>query len=189
MRYYKYHIYFSIFVLSIQIGLSQAFKTGDKVEAFINNAWKEARIVKVPAGKSILFEVEETTKNDHAQKKNSLKLSKQNIRIVKEQLVSSTKTITASEKKLQLGKYDLYSGIPTMYIGHIILAGDGVYKVAFGTDESNYEIGKYSFDETANNIIWLTGLFKNKGWGGKVTAKSATVSRIEFNNVTYAENN
>jgi len=35
----------------------------------------------------------------------------------------------------------VYSGIPTMYIGHIVLLADGKYKVAFGTDENNYETG------------------------------------------------
>jgi len=172
MRNYKYLICFSIFVLGIHTGFSQAYKAGDKVEALINNTWKEVKIIKVVAGKANTYQVQAD--------KTTLELNKNSLRQV-------TK-LTVVNSNLHLGKYDLYSGIPTMYIGHIVLLADGKYKVAFGTDENNYEIGKYSFNEASNTIEWQTGLFKNKGWGGKLVSSGSTF-KIEFNTSTYAQTN
>jgi len=184
MKNNKYSICLAIFVLCMQVGFSQSYKTGDKVEAFINNVWKEVKIVKTVAGKANFYEVQTVGAGRAV-----LQLSKGSLRPVKTTQASpSTLAVVQKGNSLHLGKYDLYSGIPTMYIGHIVLLGDGKYKVAFGTDENNYEIGNYSFDAASNNIAWLTGLFKNKAWSGKIT-KPGSAFRIEFNSVTYAESN
>ena len=187
MRNIKYHLCFSIFVLGMNVGFSQAYKAGDKVEALVNHSWKEVKIIKVVAGKANSYEVQV----DAA--KTSLQLSKNNLRpILKNAMITGTASLVPTVmniRNIHLGKYELYSGIPTMYIGHIILLGDGRYKVAFGTDEDNYETGYYSFNAPANTIEWKTGLFKNKGWGGKLVSKSGNAFRIEFNSTTYADTN
>lgn len=183
MKNNKYSICLAIFVLCMQIGFSQSYKAGDKVEAFINNVWKEVKIIIPVAGKTNFYEVQ-TLDSGRA----FLQLNKASLRPVKTTQASPATLAIGQKVNLHLGKYDLYSGIPTMYIGHIFLLGDGKYKVAFGTDENNYEIGNYSFDAASNSIAWLTGLFKNKAWSGKVT-KPGSAFRIQFNNVTYAESN
>jgi len=123
-----------------------------------------------------------------AKGKNTVQLNKNSLRVTATAITSSTITAVNSSN-LHLGKYDLYSGIPTMYIGHIVLLADGKYKVAFGTDEDNYEMGNYTFHPLSNTIEWQTGLFKNKGWGCKLVARSGNAYRIEFNSSTYAEAN
>ena len=87
-----------------------------------------------------------------------------------------------------LGRYDLYSGTPTIYLGHLVLLAGGQYKLAFNTDEDNYELGKYVFHAESNSIEWLTGMFMRKGWVGKLVNKGGTY-RIEFAKTTYAEAN
>lgn len=88
---------------------------------------------------------------------------------------------------LHLGRYELYSGIPTMYIGHLVLLKDGKYKVAFNTDEDNYdESGMYTFHADTNTIEWVSGMFRNNNWGGKLIKKDGSF-RIEFNKASYAE--
>ncbi|MEI7629177.1 MAG: hypothetical protein WCH78_04690 [Bacteroidota bacterium] len=87
---------------------------------------------------------------------------------------------------IHLGTYELYSGIPSMYMGILILQSQGKYKVAFSHDESNFEIGDYSFHPDTNSFEWKTGLFKNNNWGGKVTTEGNKI-RIRFNRATYAD--
>ncbi len=87
-----------------------------------------------------------------------------------------------------LGRYELYSGIPTIYIGNVVLLANGKYKVAFSTAEDDYEIGRYVFHADTNTIEWLSGMFKNNNWRGKLTS-SEKGFRIEFNSATYADSN
>ena len=186
MRNYKYFLYISVLALVLQSGLSQVYKTGDKVEAFINNSWKKATIVKVASGRTHSYEVQTSDAGNK-----SILINSQNLRVPKKNGIpanaGANNLSVINNTNLHLGKYNLYSGIPTMYIGHIILQADGKYKVAFGTDEDNYEIGKYTFHAASNSIEWLTGLFKNKGWSGKLSTTSGNANRIEFNKATYAE--
>ena len=87
-----------------------------------------------------------------------------------------------------LGRYELYSGIPTIYIGNVVLLANGKYKVAFSTAEDDYEIGRYTYHADTNTIEWLSGMFKNNNWRGKLTS-SEKGFRIEFNSATYADSN
>ena len=88
---------------------------------------------------------------------------------------------------LRLGRYELYSGIPSMYLGHFILLNTGKYKVAFDTDEDNYDVsGSYIFHADTQTIEWTGGMFKNNNWGGKLVKKENGF-RIEFNKATFGE--
>jgi hypothetical protein len=100
---------------------------------------------------------------------------------------AATQTSKTTEFPFQ-GKYDLFSGIPTVYIGHIVIMKEGKYKVAFGTDETAYENGTYKYNSTNDSIEWLTGLFQRKQWKGRLVKKSGGY-RIEFNKTTFAETN
>lgn len=103
----------------------------------------------------------------------------------------TTAAATSSNKTAELpflGKYELFSGIPTVYIGHIVIMKDGKYKIAFGTDEAAYENGSYKYNSATDSIEWLTGLFQRKQWKGKLVKKSGGY-RIEFNKTTFAETN
>ncbi len=118
--------------------------------------------------------------------KNTVQFNKNGLRVTAKAITSLIIT-EVNSSNLHLGKYDLYSGIPTMYIGHIVLLADGKYKVAFGTDKD--EMNNYAFHASSITIEWQTGLFKNKGWGCKLLARSGNAYRIEFNSSTYAEAN
>lgn len=101
----------------------------------------------------------------------------------------AAKTMEQAEpaNELHLGRYELYSGIPSMYIGHFILLANGKYKIAFDTDENNYdESGKYIYHKETNTIEWVSGMFRNNNWGGKIT-KTAKGFHIQFNKATYGD--
>lgn len=85
------------------------------------------------------------------------------------------------------GRYDLYSGIPTVYLGTLVMMEGGKYKVAFSTDENDFETGTYAFHSETSGIEWLSGLCKRKEWSGKLIKKEAGY-RIELNKSTFAEN-
>lgn len=88
---------------------------------------------------------------------------------------------------LHLGRYELYSGIPSIYLGHFILLPNGKYKVAFSTDEENYdERGTYVFHKETNTIEWQAGMFQSNNWGGKIV-KTEKGFRIQFNKATYGD--
>jgi hypothetical protein len=81
----------------------------------------------------------------------------------------------------------LYSGIPSIYLGHFILLANGKYKVAFNTDEENYdERGTYVFHKDTNTIEWQAGMFHGNNWGGKIV-KTEKGFRIQFNKATYGD--
>lgn len=191
----KYLLCFSFFMMSMQIGFSQTWKAGDKAEALINNAWKEVKILKAVAGKTGIYEVEAVgVANRQETSKIAIRVSRGNMRAVKSTtstvaVETAVKTETTKTVDPHLGKYDLYSGIPAMYIGHLVLLTGGKYKVALSTDEANYEFGNYTFDASTNTIEWLNGLFKNNNWKGKLINTSGNNFRIEFGKVTYAETN
>lgn len=195
MRKHTYLVCLSLFVLSMQFAYSQTYQVGDKAEALVNNAWKPVRIVKAVAGKSNVYEVETVVvaKAKQGTIKNTLQVSANNLRMPKQTAVVTNSTTATSEAPKtvdpHLGKYDLYSGIPTMYIGHLELLSGGVYKVALSTDENNYEFGKYKFDAATSNIEWVTGLFKNNSWKGKLVNTEGNSFRIVFNKVTFADSN
>lgn len=101
--------------------------------------------------------------------------------------VAQNITTFGAFEELHLGRYELYAGIPAMNIGHVILLNNGKYKVAFSTDEDNYdETGTYIFHPDTNTIEWTAGMFKNNNWGGKMVKKDKGF-RIEFNKSAYAE--
>ena len=86
-----------------------------------------------------------------------------------------------------VGRYELYAGVHPMYIGHFILLSNGKYKVAFDTDENNYdETGKYTYNSATNTIEWISGMFKNNNWGGKFE-KNEKGFHIQLNKNTYAD--
>ena len=183
-----------MFALSMQIVTANAqnYKVGDRLEARIGNEWKEVSIVKLVTGQPGVFEVRAANTNSNT----ALRVSKANLREMKTNLVAAPTVIpatsaaspNAAEANLHLGRYELYSGIPTMYIGHIILLSGGKYKVAFSTDEDNYEIGSYAYHADTNTIEWITGMFKHNNWGGKMVSRNGGY-RIEFNKASYADSN
>ena len=89
---------------------------------------------------------------------------------------------------LRLGKYNIYSGIPTMYIGKFELKAGGQYIVALSSDEDSYATGTYLYNSATSTIEWKTGFFWQKKWGGKITNSASSGNiRIQFNRVTYGD--
>ena len=114
--------------------------------------------------------------------------SKNNIRLITTTNSENPSFTVVPDTGVHLGKYDLYSGIPSVYLGHLILLKNGKFKLAFSTDEDNYENGSYIFHPDTHTIEWLSGMFRNKNWGGKLVNQGSSF-RIEFNNTTYADSN
>jgi hypothetical protein len=184
MYNYRYFACLMLLVLTMYAG-AQTYQPGDKAEALINNEWKKITIVKAVPGKAGVYEVATA---DGAVK-NNRRLTTADLRVPKANAVSITTPVAAppDNSGLHLGRYDLFSGIPSMYLGHLVLLQDGRYKVAFGTDENNYEIGTYTFHPASTSIEWLTGMFRNNHWAGKIVAHGTNTFRIEFAKSVYAE--
>jgi hypothetical protein len=172
---------------------AQPYKAGEKVEARINNSWKSVSIVKQVTGKNNLFEVQllgTTTNSPDAGKK--ILVTADNLRkplTANIATATDTKTNTVYAGAVHLGKYELYSGIPSMYLGQLILEKDGKYRIAFNTDEDNFDTGTYVFHPENSTIEWTSGMFRNNNWGGKYISRGSGAFRIEFNKATFAESN
>ncbi|MEO7529948.1 MAG: hypothetical protein ABIS69_01010 [Sediminibacterium sp.] len=121
--------------------------------------------------------------------KNSKKGDTQKVQPVMKQVNSANAfaAIVVDNSNLHLGRYELYSGIPSMYLGHFILLNNGKYKLAFNTDEENYDdTGTYTFHNDTNTLEWISGMFKNNSWGGKFE-KTEKGFHIQFNKATYGD--
>lgn len=164
------------------------YKTGDQLEAKIGELWKPVTVVKVIPGKTYTYTVQ-ALQSQRGPAKEIVTVSAGQLRKIQvtgtvQQTVVLKQAVVSS---LHLGRYEFYSGIPSMYLGHLILLPDGKYKVAFDTDENNYdESGRYIFHEDTQTIEWTAGMFRNNNWGGKFI-KTDNGFRIEFNKAGYAE--
>ena len=189
MQKSKYGFCFLFLVMCMQTVMAQTYNTGDKLEALVGNAWKPVTVIKVVAGNPNFYEVKTiATNNNRGAAVTSITVNKTNLRRIIQNPDEPAKTVVP-ESNIHLGRYELYSGIPTMYIGHIIMMAGGKYKVAFDTDENNYAQGTYAFHPETNTIEWISGMFKNNNWGGKLVAKPGSGFRIEFNKASYADSN
>lgn len=172
--------------------MAQTFKAGDKAEAFINHQWKQVLIRKPIAGKQIAYEVQLLTgAKVPSTVKNIIRVSADQLRAQAPAVTNATAAVVTAKttaSSLHLGRYELYSGLPSMYLGHFILLADGRYRVAFDNDEGNYdETGTYLFHEDTQTIEWLGGMFKSNNWGGRFIRKEGNTYRIAFNKVTFAD--
>jgi len=109
-------------IVNAYAGFAQGYKTGDKVEALIKNTWQEVTIEKVSAGKTILYQVKETgSKNYRGGKIELLTVSADKLRASKQQILTvaaAGTSIPFMENNVPLlGRYELYAGIPSMYLG------------------------------------------------------------------------
>lgn len=190
MKRSKYYFSLGCLLFFASIASAQTFKAGDKVEALIGNTWKQVYIVKALAGKSSTYEVRVNRTNNGKTMMTTVVLDKSKLRLpqnttINNPLITELKPVSTN---LHLGRYELYSGIPSMYLGHLILLADGRYKVAFDSEEDNYdESGRYTFNESTSTIEWQSGMFKNNNWGGKLVKKEGAGYRIEFNKAAFAD--
>jgi hypothetical protein len=126
-------------------------------------------------------------KNEAAARAGRIKIEKADAQAAKPNATAPEAGVAPAEAKTLLGKYELYAGIPSTYLGHIVLMAGGKYKVAFSTDETDYETGNYTYHPDTNSIEWLSGLAKRKDWNGRLIKKAGGY-RIEFTKTTFAEN-
>ena len=191
----KKYIIILAFIVSITAQFTasaQSYKAGDKIEAYINNAWRKVTVVKPVTGKPGMYEIKETVlANRGASLIRTITADK--LRTPKQASVvnaGAVNTIVAENKTagLRPGRYEIYAGVPSIYLGHMILQENGKYKVAFNTDEDNYdEMGRYAYHPETNTIEWQFGMFRNNNWGGKIVRMENGVTRIEFTPTSYAE--
>lgn len=190
MKIPKYFLSLWSLLLFASITSAQTFKAGDKVEALIGNTWKPVSVIKALAGKSHAYEVRVNRTINGKTMVTTVVLDKSKLRFPQNTTINNPVIAVAKpvSSNLHLGRYELYSGIPSMYLGHLILLADGRYKVAFDSEEDNYdESGRYTFNENTNTIEWLSGMFKNNNWGGKLVKKESAGYRIEFNKAAFAD--
>ncbi len=192
MRNAKYLICFFVLAGCLQTGFAQQYKAGDKLEAYLNNTWKEVTVVKTVLGKTNMYQVKLVSQHNRSTATAPVTISNTNLRLPKSKtvLVPVPVSVKASDPgigNVHIGRYEIYAGVPSMYLGHVILLANGKYKVAFNTDEENYdETGVYRFNNDTNTIEWVAGMFKNNNWGGKLVKKENTY-RIEFTSTSFAD--
>lgn len=75
----------------------------------------------------------------------------------------------------KLGRYNVRSygasNRPPLFLGHFVLEAGGKYKVYLPGGRLVGE-GTYEYDKEKNAIRWLTGKYKEEGWGGRVLVAS-----------------
>ncbi len=93
----------------------------------------------------------------------------------------------------RLGKYGIYSygavGNPPLYLGHFVLLSAGKYKVSRTSKEDYYGEGTYRFDAGTSTVTWLSGPFKENGWGGEFTIdREGKTHKIRLKRTTIGTN-
>ena len=99
------------------------------------------------------------------------------------------KSIKLNQKKsVELGTYLIYSGIPSTYIGKLVIMKDNLYKVSVIPNDDLFDTGGvFLYESETNTIVWKTGLCKINNWNGNIDNKTKGKDRIVFNKATYAE--
>jgi len=91
-------------------------------------------------------------------------------------------------KSLQVGTYLIYSGIPSTYIGKLVLMKDNTYKVSLIPNDDLFDTGgTFLYQPEDKTILWKSGLCKINKWNGNLVNKNKEKDRIVFNKATYAE--
>ncbi len=194
MRNFKSIILSLAFLALLLPSFAGTFKAGDKAEALINNTWLEVKILRAVAGKTGLYEVQSvSTTGKTTSVFATYEVKEENLRGFKQTNAVANTAITLAAVNetaaLRLGKYNIYSGIPVMYIGNFELKEGGNYIVALVSDDANYATGTYVYHADTNTIEWKTGFFWQKKWEGKIISQPGGFSRIQFNRATYGDSN
>lgn len=185
MRKTKCVIMLLMLTFTCMSGMTQDLKKGDKAEALIQNIWKPVTIVNI-SNEGI------QVKQIQGAKTPIITLNRNLVRKTAGNSVENPVTLknVITQPNIHLGRYNLYSGIPSMYIGHVLILENGKYSVAFSSNEDDYDNhGTYVFHEDSQTFDWISGLFKNNNWGGKYSKQEGNVYRIEFNKGSFAESN
>jgi len=83
MKKCKHGFCLLIVMIFMQTAMAQTYKAGDRVEAFIGNAWKEVTVVKAVTGKPGMYAVKAVTNNRGAALE-PVTVNKTNLRLVKQ---------------------------------------------------------------------------------------------------------
>lgn len=193
MRYFKSGWILLMLLTASLAVTAQAIKNGTRVQVLVNNTWKEAVVIQALPGRTASYQVKLVdAAAKTGQSAATITVTAEKIKTVtdapKQTTAKQPASATTETAALHLGRYELFSGIPSMNIGHFVLLQDGKYKVAFSDDQHvDYENGTYLFHPETNTIEWLSGLFHNNRWAGKIVAKNSYSYRIEFNKVTFGD--
>lgn len=102
--------------------------------------------------------------------------------------INSTSVKLKQGKSVELGTYLIYSGIPSTYIGKLVIMKDNLYKVSVIPNDDLYDTGgMFVYESETNTIVWKTGLCKINNWNGNIDNTTKGKDRIVFNKATYAE--
>lgn len=102
--------------------------------------------------------------------------------------INSTSVKLKQGKSVELGTYLIYSGIPSTYIGKLVIMKDNLYKVSVIPNDDLYDTGgMFVYESETNTIVWKTGLCKINNWNGNIDNTTKGKGRIVFNKATYAE--
>ncbi len=122
MQISKYILTLSTALLMMVSVFSQAYKPGDKAEAFISSAWKEVTILNLVAGKKDVYDVRAVTETGKTSSViATYQVKEENLRGYKKaESAQPTAAIAVTAKELAspvTGTYKLYAGIQHIYFG------------------------------------------------------------------------
>lgn len=170
-------------------GFSQTFKEGDRVMVQLNGSWTKAVILKAGSGKQAGFQVKllqvRNAKNAASDLVRTVPL--QQIRADNKVGAVNTDKTTDRLNPVLMGRYQILTGIQKNYIGHFFLSADGTYRVALNSDEETYASGTYQYVPETESVKWLSGLFFQNRWDGKLEKKPNGDYQIIFNGKAMAE--
>ncbi len=151
----------------------QAQKPGDKVEYKAQNwpeKWEVGTFVKeLPGGKQVLIRERPN-----------------------EFFAEGFERAYALTTEPRLGRYNIYAygaGTNRLFLGHFELLQGGKYRVSRRLEGAYYGEGTYSFNSQTSTVEWLSGPYKEEGWGGAFTVeREGKTHRIELKKRTIAFN-
>lgn len=182
----KYIITILFFLHLAVTGFCQSFKEGDRVMVQLNGSWTKAVIVKAVAASQTSFQVKlqqvRTAKNTTTTSIVTVPLQK-----IKVDDVSAIVATAVESNTALAGRYQILTGIQKNYIGHFYLSADGSYRVALNSDEDTYASGTYQYVPETQSVKWLSGLFFQNRWEGKLVKQTNGDYQIVFNGKAMAE--
>jgi ribosomal protein L21E len=170
-------------------GFCQSFKVGDRVMVQWNGSWTKAVIVKAASGSQTGFQVklQEVRSAKNTATGSLVTVPMQQIKV--DQVAAAVTSVKpeAAPNTALIGRYQIFTGIQKNYIGHFYLSADGSYRVALHSDEETYAAGTYQYVPETQSVKWLSGLFFQNRWEGKLVKQTNGDYQIIFNGKAIAE--
>ena len=164
------------------------WKAGDKVLAY-NVGWYPATVLAIGTGNyagyiMVHFDASTSASNQY--------VSATNIKARPDERAVAAAAATDHVAGPRLGRYLILSygraSAAPLQLGEVELLAGGRYRVGLPGGRANGE-GRYDYDGTAGTVRWLSGRYKDEGWGGEFTVeREGKTHRIQLKRGTIAVN-